>query len=184
MKSILIGISGASGSIYAIHLLRFLHEKDIAVSLIISDGAKDIIRHETDLSYETVYSLADVVYENRDMFAGPASGSFSLEGMVIVPCSMKTISAIAHGYSETLMTRASTCMLKEKKPLLLVPRETPLDLPGLQNMVLCHEAGAQIIPAMPGFYHQPKTIDDLVDFIVGKILDQLHISHDLFQRWK
>jgi flavin prenyltransferase len=184
MKSILIGISGASGSIYAIRLLRFLDKTDVTVSLVVSHGAKDIIKHENDITYEEVYSLADVVYENNDLFAGPASGSFPLDGMVIVPCSMKTLSAIAHGYADTLMTRASTCMLKEKKPLILIPRETPIDFPGLQNMMLCHQAGAQILPAMPGFYHHPKTLDDLVDFIVGKILDQLRIPHNLYQRWK
>jgi len=184
MKSIFIGISGASGTTYAIRLLQFLKETEHTIYLVVSNGAKDIIKHETDLSYEEVCSLADVVYENDDMFAGPASGSFSLDALVIVPCSMKTLSAVAHGYADTLITRASTCMLKEKKPLVLVPRETPLDLAGLQNMMLCHQAGAQVLPAMPGFYHKPKTIDEIVDFIVGKILDQLHISHDLYQKWK
>ena len=184
MKSILVGISGASGTPYAVRLLQFLKEKDYTIYLVASNGAKDIIKHETNLSYEEVCSLADVVYENDDMFAGPASGSFSLDAMVVVPCSMKTLSAVAHGYADTLITRASTCMLKEKKPLVLVPRETPLDLAGLQNMVLCNQAGAQVLPAMPGFYHKPNTIDEIVDFIVGKILDQFHIAHDLYQKWK
>jgi len=184
MKSILIGIGGASGSIYGIHLLRVLQNTDIQTYLVVSQGAKHIIEHETELTYNEVRDYADVVFENNDLFAGPASGSFPLDAMVIVPCSMKTLSAVAHGYAETLIARAASCILKERRTLILVPRETPLDLPGLKNMVLCQQAGAQILPAMPGFYHQPKTLDDLIDFVVGRILDQLRINHDLYQKWK
>lgn len=184
MKSILIGIGGASGSIYAIHLLRFLHETENNIHLILSNSAKDIITYETDFSVDEVTSLADAVYDNNNFFAGPASGSFPLDTMVIVPCSMKTISAVAHGYGATLMTRAASCILKEKKSLILVPRETPLDLPGLENMVKCHRAGAQILPSMPAYYHHPKTIDDLIGFIVGKVLDQLRIPHDIYKKWE
>ena len=118
------------------------------------------------------------------MFAGPASGSFKLDAMIVCPCSMKTLSAIANGYGDTLTSRAASCILKEGKNLILVPRETPLSLPFIQNIEKINLAGATILPAMPGFYYKPKEIDDIVDFIVGKILDQLNINHSLFERWK
>lgn len=184
MKSVLIGICGASGSIYGIRLLEFLQKTNIKTYLIISTGAKNIIEHETTYSYDKVKSLTDVVFDNNNLFAGPASGSFPLDAMVIVPCSMKTLSAVANGYGDTLISRAAMCILKEHRTLILVPRETPLDLPGLCNMVTCQKAGARILPAMPGFYHKPKAMDDLIDFIVGKILDQLQIPHQLYQKWK
>ena len=184
MTNILISISGASGSIYGIRLLEYLKDKDITTSLIVSNGAKHIIEHETTSTYESLKKLVDTTYENNDLFAGPASGSFPLDAMVIVPCSMKTLSAISNGYSDTLTSRAASCMLKEQKTLIIVPRETPMDLPSLQNMVKATQSGARILPAMPGFYHQPQTLDDLVDFIVGKILDQLNIDHHLYKRWK
>ena len=184
MKNILVSIGGASGSIYGIRLLEFLQDRNIHTFLIVSEGAKKIIDHETSHSYSSLKKLVDTVYENDNLFAGPASGSFSLDAMVIVPCSMKTLSAVANGYSDTLTARAASCMLKEHKTLIIVPRETPMDLPSLQNMVKAYQAGAFILPAMPGFYYIPSSINDLVDFIVGKILDQLHIPHTLYQKWK
>ena len=184
MKRLLVGISGASGSFYGIRLLEVLKQHPMEIYLIISSGAQPIITHETTYSLETIRSLADTVYDDNDLFAGPASGSFQMDGMVIAPCSMKTLSAISHGFSSTLISRSATCMLKEGRPLVLTLRETPLDLCALENMIQAKKAGAIILPAMPGFYHKPKNINDLVDFIVGKILDQLNIAHDLFQRWK
>ncbi len=184
MKRILVGISAASGCIYGIRLLEVLQETGIETHVIVSDGADTILLHETNKSIESVTSLASYVYDNTDMSAGPASGSFQLDGMCIAPCSMKTLAAIAHGYGSTLLSRAASCMLKENKRLVLTIRETPLDLPGLTNMVLARQAGAVILPATPAFYHKPKTIDDLVNFIVGKILDQFGITHSLFERWK
>lgn len=184
VKKILIAIGGASGSIYGIRLLEELNNHDVETHLVVSKGAKKIIEHETSSTFETIVNLADFVYENDDLFAGPASGSFAVQSMVIVPCSMKTLSAIANGYGDTLTSRAASCMLKENKQLILVPRETPLDLPSLRNMVKVKEAGATVLPAMPGFYHQPKNLDDLINFIVGKILDQLGIDHTLYKRWK
>ena len=180
----LVSIGGASGSIYGVRLLQELKKAGHEVHLVVSSGAKKILELETSYTYDDVRALADVVYENDDFCAGPASGSFPLDGIIVIPCSMKTLSAIANGFSDTLTARAASCCLKEGKLLVLVPRETPLDLPGIRNMVAAKESGAIILPAMPAFYYLPKTIEDLVDYIVGKVLDQLHIKHSLFKRWK
>jgi len=181
---ILLCISGASGSIYGIKLLEELVKSNNQVHLIVSEDAKKIIKYETNYTYDKLKKISYTSYRNSDMFASPASGSFKLDAMVIAPCSMKTLSSIANGYSETLISRAASCFLKEERKLILVLRETPLDLPGIKNILSAKQAGATILPAMPGFYHKPKKIDDLVDFIVGKILDQLKINHSLFKRWK
>ncbi len=184
MKDILVGITGASGSIYGIRLLQELKKHDFTSHLILSSTAKQIIAYETNTTVEKVESLADHVYENNDLFAGPASGSFPIDAMVIVPCSMKTLAAISNGYANRLISRSASCILKEKKTLIVVPRETPFDLAGLHNMTQVYHAGGIVLPAAPGFYHEPETLSDLVDFIVGKILDQLSISHNLFKRWE
>jgi 4-hydroxy-3-polyprenylbenzoate decarboxylase len=181
---ILISIGGASGSIYGIRFLEELIKSHSEIHLIVSDGAKKIIKHETDYTFEDLKNKVDFCYDNSNMFAGPASGSFELDAMVVAPCSMKTLSAIANGYGDTLTSRAACCFLKEERKLVIVIRETPLDLPGIKNLLYAKQAGATILPAMPGFYHKPKKIDDLVDFIVGKILDQLKIEHSLYKRWK
>ena len=180
---ILLSIGGASGSIYGIRLLEELLKAGNEVHLIVSEGAKKIIEHETDYIFQKLKKKANFCYDNSDMFAGPASGSFKIDAMVVCPCSMKTLSAIANGYGDTLTSRAASCCLKEERKLILVPRETPFDLPGIKNLLSAKQAGAIILPAMPGFYHKPKKIDDLVNFIVGKILDQLKINHSLFKRW-
>ena len=181
---ILVGISGASGSIYGIRLLEELVKSDNEIHLIVSDDAKKIIKYETNYDYDKLKNKASFSYKNSDMFAAPASGSFKLDAMVIAPCSMKTLSAIANGYGDTLISRAASCCLKEERKLILVLRETPLDLPGIKNMLAAKQAGATILPAMPAFYHKPKKIEEIVDFIVGKIMDQLRIEHSLFKRWK
>jgi 4-hydroxy-3-polyprenylbenzoate decarboxylase len=181
---VLLSIGGASGSIYGIRLLEELLKSNVEVHLIVSDGAKKILEHETMYKYNDLKKISNFYYDDDNMFAGPASGSFRLDAMVIAPCSMKTLSAISMGYGETLSSRAASCCLKEEQKLILVIRETPLDLPGIKNMTSAKQAGATILPAMPGFYHKPNKIDDLVDFIVGKILDQLKIKHNLFKRWK
>ena len=181
---VLLSIGGASGSIYGIRLLEELKKADVQIHLIFSEGAKKIIEHETNYKSKDLKKLADFYYENNDMFAGPASGTFKLDAMIICPCSMKTLSAIANGYGDTLTSRSAVCTLKEERKLILVLRETPLDLAGIKNMEKAKLAGATILPAMPGFYHKPKKIEDIVDFIVGKILDQLNINHSLFKRWK
>lgn len=180
----LLSIGGASGSIYAIRLLEELKKTGAEAHLIVSDGAKKIIEYETNYNFKDLEKLADFCYSNSDMFAGPASGTFQIDLMVICPCSMKTLSAVANGYCDTLTSRAAFCILKEERKLILVPRETPMPLPSIQNMEKARLAGATILPAMPGFYNKPKKIEDLVDFIVGKILDQLGIDHSLFKRWE
>ena len=181
---ILLSIGGASGSIYGVRLLEELIKSEVEVHLVISSGAKKIIEYETNHTFKDIKKKASFFHENNDLFAAPASGSFKLDAMVVCPCSMKTLSAIANGYGDTLTSRAASCCLKEERKLILVTRETPLDLPGIKNMLSAKQAGVTMLPATPGFYHKPKKIEDLVDFIVGKILDQLNIEHSLFKKWK
>jgi len=180
----LLSIGGASGSIYGVRLLEELKKSGNETHLVVSSGAKKIMEQETKYTYDKLRDMADFCYQNNDLFSGPASGSFHLDGMIIAPCSMKTLSAVANGYGDTLTSRAASCCLKEGKKLILVVRETPLDLPGIKNMLAAKQSGATVLPAMPGFYHKPRNIEELVDFIVGKILDQLAINHLLYERWK
>ena len=181
---IVIGFSGASGIIYGIRLLEILHSINIQTYLIISEWAKKNIEIETDKTLEYVKSLSTVNYDNFRLDASVSSGSFLHDGMVIVPCSMKSLSSIANGYDDTLISRAASVTLKESRKLIIVPRETPLSRIHLENMVKLQEAGAIILPAMPGFYHKASTIEEIIDHLVGMILDQLNIKHDLFKRWK
>jgi len=181
---IVIGFSGASGIIYGIRLLEILHSINIQTYLIISEWAKKNIEIETDKTLEYVKSLSSVNYDNFRLDASVSSGSFLHDGMVIVPCSMKSLSSIANGYDDTLISRAASVTLKESRKLIIVPRETPLSRIHLENMVKLQEAGAIILPAMPGFYHKPSTIEEIIDHLVGKILDQLNIKLDLFKSWK
>lgn len=181
---IVIGFSGASGIIYGIRLLEVLHSNNIQTYLIISEWAKKNIVIETPKTLEYVKSLSSVNYDNSKLDASVSSGSFLHDGMVIVPCSMKSLSSIANGYDDTLISRAASVTLKESRKLILVPRETPLSRIHLENMIKVQEAGAIVLPAMPGFYHNPSSIDQIVDHLVGKILDQLKIKHELFKRWK
>jgi 4-hydroxy-3-polyprenylbenzoate decarboxylase len=181
---VLLSIGGASGSIYGISLLEELIKSKAEVHLIVSDGAKKIIEYETKYLFKDLKKKSDFYYDNNDLFAPPASGSFQMDAMIICPCSMKTLSAIANGYGDTLTSRAASCFLKEGRKLILVIRETPLDLPGIKNMLSAKQAGAIILPAMPGFYQKPQNLEGLINFIVGKILDQLSIKHSLFKRWK
>jgi 4-hydroxy-3-polyprenylbenzoate decarboxylase len=181
---IIVGITGTSGVIYGIRLIENLVKLDVETHLIISDTAKKIIEYETNYDIEKIKQMAHRSYDNRDLFAPPASGSFRHNGMIVVPCSLKTLSAIANGYADTLISRAAICTLKEDIKLILVPRETPLDRASIKNMLKAKENGATILPATPAFYHRPENIDEIIDFIVGKILDQLGIKHNLFKRWK
>ena len=182
-KRILVGIAGASGAIYGIRLLECLKETDYEIHLIISAAGKLNIEIETKHSVEDVAQLADYVYDHNDVAAGPSSGSFLTEGMVIVPCTVKTLSGIANSYTENLLVRAADVSLKEKRKLVLVVRETPLHKGHLALMTRAADMGAHILPPIPSFYHQPKTIQDIVDQTIGKIFDYMGVQHNLFQRW-
>jgi flavin prenyltransferase len=180
---IAVGISGASGVQYGIRLLRVLREKGCTTHLVITDSAAKIIEVETDQQDKDVEELADHVYQPRDFAAPIASGSHLFDAMVIIPCSMGTLSAVACGSSDTLIARAADVCLKEKRRLIMVTRETPLSLVQLRNMVTAAEAGAVIMPACPAFYSRPNNLDDLVDVLVGRVLDLLGVENDLYRRW-
>ena len=181
---LVIGITGSSAPHYGIGLLRTLRELgSVETHLVLSGGARRTIEIETEVSPREVCELADVVHAPEDLAAPIASGSFLTMGTVVVPCSMKTLAAVAHGYSPDLLTRACDVALKERRRVVLVARETPLSLVHLRNMVTVTEAGATVLPPMPAFYHRPRTIDDLIQQTVGKVLDQFGIEHDTFRRW-
>jgi len=181
---IVVGLAGSSSPIYGIRTLEALKAAGVETHLVISDGARRTIPIEARRDVEEVAGLATVVYDNHDLAASVSSGSFHTDGMIVVPCSMKTLSAIAHSYSVDLLVRAADVTLKERRKLVLVPRETPLHLGHLRNMVQVTEMGAVILPPMPAFYHAPKTVDDIINQTVGKILDQFRVQHSLFRRWQ
>jgi flavin prenyltransferase len=197
MKSIAVGITGASGAIYATRTVAALLSLGLHVELVVSDYGRRLLRDELGESAsldrlkaflagqygDAVTAGTVTIHNNRDLGATIASGSHGCSGMVVVPCSMKTLAGVAHGLSRNLIERAADVMLKERRTLVLVPRETPMSLPQLKNMVLCAEAGAMILPAMPAFYQLPKTLDDLADFMAGKILGSLGFEHDLYPQW-
>lgn len=183
-RELAVGISGASGVIYGVRLMEVLSEKDIFTHLVMSRTAHQLIEIETQYSVRDVEELAGAVYEEYDFTAPIASGSHRFEGMCIAPCSMKTLSSIATGHADSLMTRAADVCLKEGRPLIIVPRETPLNIIHLRNMATVAEAGAVVLPPAPAFYNHPQSIADLVDFIVGRVLDHLNVEHSLFERWK
>ena len=179
-----VGISGASGSIYGIRLLEVLRDvPGLETHLIISRAAKRTLVEETEYSVRDVEALATHVYDDRDIGAALASGSFRTAGMVVAPCSIKTLSALANSYSDTLIARAGDVTLKEGRPLIVVVRETPLHAGHLRQMLALAEMGAVILPPVPAFYHRPKTIRDLVDHTVGRVLDRLGIAHGLVTEW-
>ena len=195
--AIAIAVTGASGAIYATRTIAALLERGVHVELIVTDYGRRLLRDELgdaasveglrpfliDKYGPGVDAGTMNLHSNRDLGATIASGSHGCSGMAIVPCSMKTLAAVAHGLSRSLVERAADVMLKEKRRLVIVPRETPMSLPQLRNMVLCAEAGAMILPAMPAFYQQPKTLDDLADFMAGKILSALGFEHELYPAW-
>ncbi|MDD1652188.1 MAG: UbiX family flavin prenyltransferase [Methanomicrobiales archaeon] len=178
-KEFVVGVTGASGIIYARRLLEVLSES-AEVRLVVTGTARDIARHE-GVSLE---GLRAVVHDDRDLAVEVSSGSYRYSGMVIIPCSMKTLSAVSSGYSETLITRAADVCLKERRPCVLVLREMPLSRIHLSNMLAAHDAGATVMVASPGFYHRPKEISDLVDMVVARVLDHLGVAHDLDVRWR
>jgi flavin prenyltransferase len=196
-RSVALAITGASGALYATRTLAALLERGCQVELIVTEYGRRLLREElgdaaaverlgdylAEKYGEVVRNGAYTLYSNRDLGARIASGSQDCEAMAVVPCSMKTLAGIAHGLSRTLVERAADVMLKERRTLVIVPRETPMSLPQLRNMTLCAEAGAVVLPAMPAFYQMPKTLDDLADFMAGKILSALSFSHELYPKW-
>jgi 4-hydroxy-3-polyprenylbenzoate decarboxylase len=182
-KRIVIGISGASGVIYGIKMLSLLQEKDFQTHLIISESGRQNIEIETSYKADDVSAMADYTYDNKDVGAALASGSYLTEGMVVVPCTIKTLSGIANSYTNNLLVRAADVTLKEKRKLVLVVRETPLHVGHLSLMMKAAKMGAHILPPIPSFYHQPKDIDDIIHQTIGKIFDYLEIEHNLYTRW-
>jgi flavin prenyltransferase len=182
MKKFVLALTGASGIPYGLELVRQIKKYDHELHLIISDAARKVISLEAPGS-DPVLNMADHVYTQDQMAAPMASGSFFHSGMVVCPCSMASLSAIAQGLGSNLIHRAADVTLKERRPLILVPRETPYNRIHLENMLRAHDSGALILPPCPGFYHSPGSIDDLVKHIVGRILDSLNIENNLFKRW-
>jgi flavin prenyltransferase len=195
--AVVVAITGASGAVYAVRTVAALLARAVHVELVVSDYGRRLLHDElgeTAAAEKLMPYLSEkygsevsagrlALHSNRDLGATIASGSHGCSGMAIVPCSMKTLAGVAHGLSRNLVERAADVMLKERRRLVIVPRETPMSLPQLKNMVLCAEAGAMILPAMPAFYQQPKTIDDLADFMAGKILAALGFEHNLYPPW-
>ena len=196
-RAVALAITGASGAVYATRTLAALLERGCHVELIVTEYGRRLLRDElgdaaaverladflAEKYGDTVRNGTYTLYSNRDLGARIASGSQDCQAMAVVPCSMKTLAGIAHGLSRTLVERAADVMLKERRTLVIVPRETPMSLPQLRNMTLCAEAGAVMMPAMPAFYQMPKTLDDLADFMAGKILSTLGFSHELYPKW-
>ncbi len=191
MRRYILAITGATGVVIGLRLLEVLAESS-EVHLIITETAREIIKVETGLNLDDDQGGSTVqekfgekvtIYSDDDLWAPMASGSFLSSGMVIAPCSMKTLSGIAHGYANSLVERTADVMIKEGRPLILCPRETPFSVIHLENMLKLARAGVRIVPPVIGFYHRPKKVEELIDFVVGKILDQLGVGHSLFRRW-
>lgn len=182
---LVIGMSGSSGAVYGVRLLEVLFaSKDIETHVVISDWAQKNIEIETGRSLSSVLELASVVYDSKDMGAAISSGSFPVSGMIVAPCSVKSLSAIANAYNDNLLTRAADVQLKERRKLVLVFRETPLNRTHIRLMMEVTEAGGVVLPPVPSFYHQPKTLDDIINQTVQKVLDQFGIEKGLFKRWQ
>ena len=183
-RRIVVGISGASGVVYGIEMLRLLSDTDVESHLVLSESAKNNIAIETELDIAEIESLADVVYDNKEFGSAIASGSFLTEGMIVAPCTIKTLSGIANSYDNNLLIRAADVALKEKRKVVLMVRETPLHKGHLQLMLKAADLGALILPPVPAFYHSPKSIQDIINQTIGKIFDYFRIEHTLFQRWE
>lgn len=182
-KKLIVGVTGASGSIYALNLLQVLVDTGNEVNLIMTEMGEKVLAYECNLRREELPKGVKV-HANNNLFSSLASGSSRIDGMIIVPCSMNTLGQIAHGTGDSLLARAAQVTLKERRPLIVVPREMPYNLIFLENMLKLAQAGALILPASPGFYHHPRTIEDLVQHVVGRIMDQLGIEHSLYRRWE
>ena len=183
MRRLIVGLTGSTGAIFGIRLLEALKHSEIESHLIISKWAQRTIEHETPYTVEQVRALATVVHSQGDMGASISSGSFLTEGMVVIPCSMRTLAGIANGYGEHLVHRAADVILKERRRLVLVARETPLSQVHLENMLKLSRMGVVMLPPMPAFYNHPKTVDDVIDHIVARVLDQFGIAAPFAKRW-
>jgi flavin prenyltransferase len=183
MKRLIVGMSGATGAIYGIRLLEVLSKLNVEAHLVISEAAQKTIKMETPWTVEQVKALAHTCYDIRDVGANIASGSFLSQGMVVIPCAIKTLSGIANSYNDNLLVRAADVAIKEKRKLVIVARETPFHKGHLKLMMEAADLGAIILPPVPAFYCLPQTIDDLVNHLVGKVLDMFGIEHNLFHRW-
>lgn len=185
VRRIVVGISGSSSPIYGIRTLETLRAQGgTEIHLVVTAAARKVIELEAGRKPEDVISLAHAAYDDSDLAACISSGSFRTDGMIVAPCSMRSLAEIAHGISSTLLTRAADVHIKERRPLVLMVRETPLSLIHLRNMTAVTEAGAVILPPFPAFYHHPETIDDIINHSVGKVLDILSIPHQLFRAWE
>ncbi|MEM3144166.1 MAG: UbiX family flavin prenyltransferase [Candidatus Nitrosotenuis sp.] len=180
---LVVGITGSTGIIYGVRMLQILKECSVETHLVMTEWAKKCLTMETDYKHEDIKALATCYSDDSNLASGISSGTYRTDGMVIIPCSMKTLSSIANGYDETLVARAAGVTLKESRKLVMVPRETPLTAINLENMLKLARLGVVILPPMPGFYTRPKTISELVDHTVGKCLDQFGIEHRLYKRW-
>ena len=181
---IIVGITGASGAAYGRRLLEVLCNSGCEVHAVVSDLGWQVLDYECGIGPDLIKPFVHSLYDVRDLSACLASGSFLTEGMVIAPCSMRTVGMIANGIGDNLLTRAADVMVKEGRRLIVVPRETPLSQIHLSNLLRLSQAGVTILPACPGFYHRPQTVDQVIDMIVGKICDSLRIHHDLYPRWQ
>jgi 4-hydroxy-3-polyprenylbenzoate decarboxylase len=183
-RRLIVAVTGATGAVYGVRLLQQLRALGgVETHLVVSDAAALTLHAETGLTRKELEALADVVYRHRDIGAAIASGSFLTDGMVIAPCSMKTLAAVAHGLSDNLITRAADVVLKERRRLVLMVRETPFNLAHLRNMTAVTEMGGIVFPPLPSFYHRPTSIDELVDHTVARVLDLFGVAHALAPRW-
>jgi flavin prenyltransferase len=181
---IVVGVSGASGAPVALRVLRALKEAHVPVALVVSDGARSVLREECGLEPDALRPLADRLYEDTDFSAPIASGSRRTRGMVVVPCSSNTVAKIALGLGDSLLTRAAHVHLKERRPLIVVPRETPLPTVMLRHLTALSELGVVVLVASPAYYLQPRSIEDVTDYLAGKVLDHLGVPHQLYRGWK
>lgn len=182
--AIVVGVSGASGAPIAVRVLRALHDAHVPVSLVVSDGARTVLREEADLAEDALRPWATHVYSDHDLAAPIASGSVATRGMVVVPCSSNTAAKIALGLGDTLLTRAATVHLKERRRLVIVPRETPLSTILLRHLTTLSELGVVVLVASPAYYLRPKSIEETTDYLAGKVLDHLGVAHQLYRGWK
>lgn len=184
LMRIIVGITGASGAIYGLRLIEVLKEAGCEIHAVVSEHGWQVLDYECSISPQEIKEKVDFLHDIKNIGACIASGSFKTDAMVVVPCSMRTLSSISNGIADNLLSRAADVMLKEGRKLIIVPRETPLNAIHLANMLKLSQLGVRILPASPGFYHRPTTLNQMIDMMVGKISDSIGIDHDLFPRWQ